>query len=113
MYMCGCVLLGILVRLIVVVHRTFDTYSHFLEGESSKAGENERDRTCARASLRECEGGTRVCIREQGRVHALLSLSHSPRVEWRALKIGGGNLIHRKVVFCIFRCAYTYLWMYV
>ena len=28
----------------------------------------------------------------------------TPRVEWRGLKIGGGNLIHRKVVFCIFRC---------
>jgi len=27
-----------------------------------------------------------------------------PRVEWRGLKIGGGSLIHRKVVFCIFRC---------
>jgi len=23
----------------------------------------------------------------------------SPRVEWRGLKIGGGNLIHKKVVF--------------
>jgi len=28
----------------------------------------------------------------------------SPRVELRGLKIGGGCLIHRKVVFCIFRC---------
>ena len=27
-----------------------------------------------------------------------------PRVESRGLKIGGGNLIHRKVVFSIFRC---------
>ena len=26
-----------------------------------------------------------------------------PRVERRGLKIGGGNLIHRNVVFCIFR----------
>jgi len=32
-----------------------------------------------------------------------------PRVKWRGLKIGGGNLIHRKVVFCIFRC--KSIWM--
>jgi len=28
----------------------------------------------------------------------------SPRVEWRGLKIGGGNLLFLKGVFCIFRC---------
>ena len=27
-----------------------------------------------------------------------------PRVEWRGLKIGGGNLVHRNVIFCIFKC---------
>jgi len=32
------------------------------------------------------------------------NMSHSPRVEWKGLKIGGGNLIHRKCVCCIFRC---------
>jgi len=26
-----------------------------------------------------------------------------PRVEWRGLKIGGGTMVHQKVVFCIFR----------
>jgi len=31
------------------------------------------------------------------------------RVEWRGLKIGGGNLIHRKVVVCIFRCQSIWL----
>jgi len=29
---------------------------------------------------------------------------NATRLEWRGLQIGGGNLIHRKVVFCIFRC---------
>jgi len=28
----------------------------------------------------------------------------SPRVEWRALRIRGGNLIQTKSVFWIFRC---------
>jgi len=34
----------------------------------------------------------------------MLQVKNVPRVEWRGLKIGGGNVIHRKVVFCIFRC---------
>ena len=33
-----------------------------------------------------------------------LCFAGMPRVEWRGLKIGGGNLTHRKVVFCVFRC---------
>jgi len=28
--------------------------------------------------------------------------SQIPRVEWRVLKMGGGNLLHRNVVLCIF-----------
>ena len=32
----------------------------------------------------------------------------NPRVEWRGLKIGGGNLVYRKDVFCIFRCQSIY-----
>jgi len=71
---------------------------------------------------------TRICIREciyieikiyiHSRIHEY-TLSYKniytrvymytrvyiyPQVEWRGLRIGGGNLIHRKVVFCIFRC---------
>jgi len=30
--------------------------------------------------------------------------NEAPRVEWRGLEIWGGKLIHRKCVFCIFRC---------
>jgi len=39
--------------------------------------------------------------------YKICNMTHSclwPRVEWRGLKIEGGNLIHRQVVFCIFRC---------
>ena len=49
-----------------------------------------------------------VCMslnREREReTHTLNIEGDYPWVEWRGLKIGGGNILPQKGVFCIFRC---------
>jgi len=66
-----------------------------------------------RCSVLQCETPYTVTVQcsakltsHHSAVRCSLSLSHThtPRVAWRGLNTGGENLIHRKVVCCIFRC---------
>jgi len=54
------------------------------------------------------EGAT-TCAKRVALVFCCWLWANIPWVEWRGLKSGGGNLIHRKVVFCIFRCQSIWL----